>query len=356
MKSAIRWGIFGTGVIAHQVAADIAHAPSCSLKGVASRSIDRARDFATRFGAELSFDSYEDLAKHDGIDAIYIATPNSLHREHALLAIAAGKAVLVEKPFALNAAEARDIVDAARQAGVFCMEAMWSRFLPAAAAMKSKIEAGDLGRPTLFRAALGFPAEADPNNRFNNPALGGGALLDLGVYGVSLAQMIFGPPQTVAASAVNGPGGVDRQITALLGFDGATAEVTASHSSELSNTLEIAGDRGRIELEAPYLQAAKLRASSFSPKPHQPPSPDNPVKLILKKTGLWPIARTLARAATGRNGQTKVYGFPGNGYQFELEEVAKRVAAQETESPVMPLAASVEVMETLDRIRSAAAP
>ncbi|MEO1495322.1 MAG: Gfo/Idh/MocA family oxidoreductase [Pseudomonadota bacterium] len=353
MQTHVRWGILGTGVIAHQIAGDMTHAPTARLAAVASRDGAKAQAFANRFGAARSHDSYQALVDDPDVDAVYIATPNHLHCAHALMAIAAGKAVLVEKPFALNTDEARQIADAARTAGVFCMEAMWTRFLPAIVAVRKAVEAGEIGRPTLIRAAMGFPSDPDPANRFNDPALGGGALLDLGVYGVSLSHLFLGgAPDTVAAKAVMGPGGADRQVTAVLGYPGAVAEVTASLSAELSNTLEIAGDRGRIMIEAPFLQAMRTRTHRFAPRPHTPPGPDNPVKAALKRTGLWPLARGAARALLGRDGQSAAHSFPGNGYQFELDEIARCLAAGLTESPGMTLDDSVAVMETLARIRT----
>lgn len=354
MSRTVRWGIFGTGVIAAKLAADMGHAPSAVLAGVASRDPDRARAFAARHGAATHHESYEALAADPGIDAIYVATPNALHRTHALMALGAGKAVLCEKPFALTAAQAREMADTARAAGVFCMEAMWTRFLPVIAGLRTRVAAGEIGEATLIRASMGFPADPDPASRFNDPDLGGGALLDLGVYGVSLAQMLFGPPARVAAEAVIGPTGVDRQVTLQLGWPGRTAVIAASHMAELANRLEIAGTRARIEVEAPFLQATRARTIAFAPAPVDGGGgSEGGVKTLLKRTGLWPVARAVARSLTGRAGTAVTGSFPGNGYQFELEEVARCLAAGETESPVMGLDDTIAVMETLDRARAA---
>lgn len=359
MTKPVNWGILGTGTIAAKLAGDMTHAGHARLTGTASRDPARAEAFAARHGGR-GHASYETLVADPDIDAVYIATPNALHRDHALLAIGAGKPVLCEKPFALDAAQAREITQAARAAGVFCMEAMWTRFLPLMARIRAQTAEGGLGEITLLRASMGFPADPDPASRFNDPALGGGALLDLGVYGVSLAHMLFGAPEQVTAGAVPGPTGIDRQIALQLGYPGRTAVLVASHMAELSNRLEIAGTKGRIEVEAPFLQATRARVMPFTPPapgqggaPQGAGSGEGRVKTLLKRSGLWPVARAVARRLTGRDGQVLNFSFPGNGYQFQLDEVARCLDAGRTESPVMGLDDSVAVMETLDQARAA---
>ena len=355
MTATVRWGVLGTGTIAAKLAADMAHAPSARLAAVASRDPARAAVFAARFGGARVHETYEALVADPEVDAVYVATPNALHRDHALLAIGAGKPVLVEKPFALDAAEAREIAEAARSAGVFCMEAMWTRFLPVIAEAKRIVDAGGIGRPTLVRAALGFPAPTDPASRFNDPALGGGALLDLGIYGVSMAHLFLGAPLAISAHVIEGLSGIDRQIAALLTYADAAAEVTASHDAPLTNGLEIVGASGRVAVDPPFQQAARARVMTFAAPPAAAtPKPDGLAKMALKRTGLWPFARAATRRLLGYDGRTIRGGFPGEGLQFELEEVARRIAAGEIESPVAPLSDTVAVMETMDRIRAAA--
>ncbi|MEM7522735.1 MAG: Gfo/Idh/MocA family oxidoreductase [Pseudomonadota bacterium] len=356
MNQPIRWGILGTGVIAAKFANDMAYATSAALQAVASRDAAKAAEFAARHGAAQSYASHEELVADDDIDAVYIATPNALHRDHALLAIAAGRPVLCEKPFALNADEAREIADAARAAGVFCMEAMWTRFLPVIADVKRCVLAGEFGEPTLLRAAASFPATDDPASRNNDPAAGGGALLDLGVYGVSLAHALFGAPTDVHAHFVKGETGVDRQSVTTLSYEGRTASITASHAAELVNMLEVAGTRGRIVVEAPFFQAWRARIITFEPPtaPPSAPGPDGAPKRLLKRTGMWPLVRQAARAALGRNGRLISSSFQGDGYQFEMDEVAARLRAGATESEAMSLDETIAVMETLDRARAAA--
>lgn len=371
MSRPVRWGILGSGAIAAKFAADLRHvrpdgAPAPRLQAVASRDGAKAAAFAARHGAARSCASYEALVADDEVDIVYVATPNAAHRAHALMAIAAGKAVLCEKPFALDAAEAREIAVAARAAGVFCMEAMWTRFLPVVAETLRIVAEGGVGEPTLLRAAMGFRAPDDPRSRFNDPALGGGALLDLGVYGVSMAHALFGAPDAVAAHLAWGAAGADRQAAALLEFPGgAAASITASHAGELVNTLEIFGTEGRIVVEAPFLQATRARLTKTQPlREMAPGAPGAPggsdgaaraaLKETLRRTGLWPLARGAARRLLGRDGRLIERRFPGEGYQFEIEEAGRRLAAGEPESPLMSLDETVAVMTTLDRIRAAA--
>lgn len=347
MSRTVRWGILGTGVIASKIAVDMAQTASATLASVASRDPARAQAFARQYGAERSHDSYEALVADPAIDAIYIATPNAQHKDQACLALRAGRAVLCEKPFAMNADEARDIVETARSAGVFCMEAMWIRFLPVVADMFARVAAGEIGEVTLLRASTGFPADEDPTSRFNDPKLGGGALLDLGVYGISMAHRLFGVPARVSAEAIPGPTGVDRQITVQLGYDGGAALITSSLMAELGHQLEVAGTVGRIVIEAPGLGAKRSRVLPFRPRGAEHGGPR------MGRSRLDFLLRAMKRIVAGTPGKSVTMHFPGQGYQFELEEVARCLATGETESPAMPLDETVAVMETLDRARAA---
>ncbi len=354
MKRLIRWGILGTGAIAAKFTADMAHAPSSRLVAIASRDVRRAEDFIRHMPNVRIHHSYEALVDDDEIDAVYIATPNALHKDHSLLAIQAGKAVLCEKPFALSAAEAKEVVDAARQANVFCMEAMWTRFLPAVTGVKRLVDAGAIGIPRYFNASAGFLAPNDSKNRFNSRELGGGALLDLGVYGVSMAYFFLGAPVRVSAQARFGATGVDRQIVATLHYHDCVATIAASHDAELSNTLDIVGATGRIAIAPPFLQATRASITAFSAPPDGAPQRESSAKAMLKRTGLWPLTRAIALAVLGRNDRQIKGAFLGDGYQFEIEEVARALTSGVKESEVMPLDETIAVMETLDQIQAAA--
>ena len=186
------WGILGPGRIAQQFGDALLAIDDAALYAVASSNLDRAKAFAQQYNGEKTYDSYEALVNDPQVDAVYIATPHSLHRENALGCLAAGKAVLCEKPFTINARQAQDVIGLARKQRLFLMEAMWTRFLPVFVKIRSLLAEGAIGKVRQVQADFGFRPAFDPKSRLFDPALGGGALLDLGVYPVSLSSMVFG--------------------------------------------------------------------------------------------------------------------------------------------------------------------
>jgi predicted dehydrogenase len=316
-----RWGICGTGRMASTIASELAalRDQGAQLCAVASRNLAVAETFARTHAVPRAYGSYADLARDAAVDVIYIATPPSLHCENALDCIEHRKAVLCEKPFALNAAQATRMVRAARERGVFLMEAMWTRFLPAIAAVRTLIADGALGKIRLLVGGGGFIPGFDPRTPLFDRALGGGVLLDAGVYLVSLASMLLGNPQEVIARGILGRSGVDEQDALLLRYPGgAQALFYVSLSTRRSPDLEILGEDGRLLIEAPVFR---------------------PTRLVLSKA----------------NAQPSVLEHPvdGPGYRGELLEVMAAVATGRRESLVMPLSDSVSVMRTLDSIRNA---
>lgn len=313
----LRWGILAPGGIAHVFARAVNQHTRAQLVAVGSRNKDRASRFATQHGIPTVHVGYQALVEDPQVEAVYVASPHSEHREHALLAIAAGKHLLVEKSFTRNEAEAREVVDAARAAGVFCMEAMWTRFLPHVVALRSMIARGDIGTPVGLIADHGQPfADRPAEHRIHNPLLAGGALLDLGVYPVSFAHDLLGVPDRVAAVGSLTPTGVDGQISIALGFG---ADVQAAlHTTSLAKTATTAvifGSEGRIELDGDF-----YRPTSFS---------------VIRNDGTtWDYFKDV-----------------DGGFQYQVAEVARRIAAGETESPVITLDNSLEVMRTMDEIR-----
>ena len=353
MTDRLRWGIMGAGWIANRFAADLRYGSLGRLARVASRDPGRAAALARRHGAQVAED-YEALVKAADVDAVYVATPASLHRAHCLLALAHGKPVLCEKPFATSAAEAREIADAARSAGVFCMEGIWTRFLPTIVELRRRVAAGEIGEVSQLGAELGFPLEeTDATAAITAPSLGGGALLDLGIYGVSMAHDLLGTPETVDATAIRSNGGSIRDVAITMrhGARPALSSVRASHSTLLRNTLDIAGTHGRISVEAPFIQASRASYAAATPSGRGPDHP-SALKNFVRSTRLWPVARALARRASGRE---RGFGAPFRGYGlwFEADEVARCLAEEHRESAIMPLEASVAVLDTMDRVRDA---
>ena len=215
----IRWGIIGTGGIASTFAADLAHTGSGSAVAVGSRRAESAEAFGERFGIPNRHDTYEALVADPEVDAVYVGTPHPMHHEDALLALRAGKHVLVEKPFTMNAAEAEELVGEARQRGLFLMEAMWARFLPHMREVRRLLADGVLGEIVTVTADHSQWFVQDASHRLFAPELGGGALLDLGIYPVSFASMVLGAPDRVAAIADPAFTGVDAQTSILLGYE-----------------------------------------------------------------------------------------------------------------------------------------
>jgi predicted dehydrogenase len=255
--NSIRWGILGPGGIAATFVSDLQGAEKqgypLRVTAVGSRDGASAEEFAARFGIARAHAGYEALVADPEVDAVYVATPHVFHREQALLAIAAGKHVLVEKPFAVNAAEARDIFDAAEAAGVVALEAMWTRFLPQTTHLHEVIASGVIGEPRLFTGTHAQNLPTDPRHRINDPALGGGALLDLGVYPVAFALDVLGAPTGVHASAVLSDQGVDARVSALLEHEGgARSMLYSALDLRMSNSAVLAGTTGRIDIDATF--------------------------------------------------------------------------------------------------------
>ena len=277
----IRWGILSTGKIAQSFVQGLRHLPDAEVAAVGSRTEEAAARFADRFGIPRRHGSYAALAEDPDVDAIYVATPHNLHAENTLLCLEAGKAVLCEKPFALNAAQAERMISAARAKNIFLMEAMWTRFLPAAIELKRLLSEGAVGEPRMMEASFGFPAPFNPAGRLFNPELGGGALLDLGIYPLSMAYFLFGKPCRMAGMADLGKTGVDERAGIVLGFPrGQIAVLHFSLVADLPTDLTVMGSEGRIRAHAPIFRPDKTdRDQARSPpgrrRPGRIPGPAN---------------------------------------------------------------------------------
>lgn len=245
----VRWGVIGTGGIAHSFVGDCT-AAGIDFVAVGSRTRASAEAFAAEHGIARAHGSYADLVDDPDVDAVYIATPHSRHAEDALLAIAAGKHVLVEKAFTITAAEARRVVDAARRADVAVTEAMWTRFLPQMRMIREVIAEGRIGRPRLVEATHHQALPSDPHHRLNDPALGGGAILDLGVYPISFAVDLLGVPTAVTAAGTLSDQGVDTQMGVVLTHEGgAQSMLHFGLDLRSPNTASVIGEDGRIDLD-----------------------------------------------------------------------------------------------------------
>lgn len=315
----IRWGIIGAGAIARRLSRCLWAAPNNVGYAIASRSEERAAAFAREFGFPVVYTSYELLVTDPNVDAVYVATPHPQHLHHGRLALLAGKATLCEKPFTVNVWGARQLIQAARARDTLLMEAMWTRFFPAYQQMLTWLRAGAIGALTYLSAEIGFRSGAGAENRLFDPQLAGGALLDVGVYPVALAQDCFGErPERISALAHFGATGVDERLALSLGYaGGALASLRGSIRDELAGEAHLLGERGAITMAAPW----------------------------------WACQRVTLR----RNGQEELvqeFAPQAEGYEYQLEEFARLLRTGEKESARMPLADSQAVMETLDRVRA----
>ncbi|MGV0586716.1 Gfo/Idh/MocA family oxidoreductase [Mycobacteroides chelonae] len=314
MPDTIRWGIIGPGRIAGNVARDFPLTPGAELIAVASRSAERARDFAETHRIPRAFGSYRELLADPDVDAVYIATPHPQHRQAAIAALTAGKAILVEKAFTATAAGAQEIIDIARARGVFAMEAMWTRFHPAIVAAKNLVDDGAIGEVRQVQADLGVDRPFDPDDRLFSPTLGGGALLDLGVYVVSLAQYFLGDPAAVVAHGSLFPTGVDAEAGLLLRYDdGRTATLLCSLLHHTPGQARIFGTEGWIDI---------------LPRFH------HPREIVLHRKGSDP--------------ESIVKPPVGGGYSHELAEVTGCLLEGSAQSTVMPLADTLAVQRVLN--------
>lgn len=343
------WGFMGAGTVSRHFADSLRFIDSASPWSVTSRALANAESFAAQLGINKVFTDYAEMLADPSLDVVYIATPSSMHAEHALQAIEAGKAVLVEKPFAVSAAQARPVVEAAHRKGVFCMEGMWMRFIPAVIEFRNLIRSGAIGEPRQLLASLGYGIAYDPDSRFYDKAAGGGALLDLGVYPISLAHFLFGRPQRVDSHSVMTDSGVDQLTSLLMSFEQLTAQLSCSFVNRLSNDAIVIGTQGSIRLQAPLHSSQEIVVSHELPATPAASSGGTrgllasiPALVALKRR-LAPVLRPLRD-----RGKRVRKPFPGFGYQFEIAEVERCLAVGLTESGQMPLKETIAVLETMD--------
>jgi predicted dehydrogenase len=316
MKKSYNWGILGPGKIAEKFARAMADVPRANLYGIASRNRERAEAFAAAHKAEHIFESYEALVSSPEIDVIYVATPHSHHLEHSLLALQHGKAVLCEKPLGVNAKEVKEMQAYARQQNCFLMEAIWTRFHPNTLKCLEWIKSGEIGEPQYLRADFGFFTEYDPEWRLYNMDLAGGALLDIGIYPLFLAQLIFGKPQKIQSMAALAPTGADKWIDIQIAYPGdKLAHLNATVVADTNIEAEIYGSQKRIKIHNRW---------------HNP----SPISLYERETLL------------------KHETFPNRlGYAYEIEEVIQCLDAGKKESDLLPHAFTLQLVETMDEIR-----
>lgn len=345
-----RWGIFGTGTVSAKFVAGLAAARAAEASFVASRTLAKAQRFAAGMGIPRAIEGYAEAVRAGGVDAVYIATPPSEHSSHALLCIEAGIPVLVEKPFATNETEALRIAAAARARPVFAMEAMWTRFLPAAQALREKLAARGAGEVRLVAGNFGTSNVPDPANGLFNPALGGGAVAHLGVYPLSLAQWLFGSPTRLQALGSVGATGVDEDAAFQLHYPGGVVgSFFASIRAWAPNDFHVMGTDGSIAFHGPIVRPYGLDAVREAPLRLE--VPDFGWRTRLRQLGVVHRVAQLTGLSSRSRGERLNYRYGGNGYHYEADEVRDCLERGANESPVMPLADSIAVASTAERIR-----
>lgn len=318
--STIKWGILGCGRIAAKFAADLSLVDGAELYAVASRSIANAREFSSQFPSKFVYDNYHDLVTNSDVDVIYIATPHSHHYEHTMLCLSQNKAVLCEKAFAINLAQASEMVREARRKKVFLMEALWTKFLPHYNKAMEMVANGDLGHVRSLLVNFGFTPSDPVPDRMYNPSLGGGTLLDIGIYNVFMALSFLGKPDEIDAWKTPSESGVDAQCAVIFRYNnGSMAQLFSTFQSNLQTEADISGDHGRIRLTSRFYEPSTTIE-------FYPGRVDSRQVIPVEKEGGW-------------------------GYQYEIRHVQDCLRSGLTESPVMTLEDTLTMMEVLDEIR-----
>ncbi|HEX4978079.1 MAG TPA: Gfo/Idh/MocA family oxidoreductase [Nocardioides sp.] len=313
----VRFGILATGKIARGFVGALALVPEAEAVAVGARRLASAQEFAATFGVGTAHGSYADLVADPDVDVVYVASPHALHHEHVLLALEAGKPVLCEKAFTLTEQQAAELVAEATARELFLMEAMWMRCHPLVRRLQQLLATGELGTVRQVRADLGFRVDAPPTDRLLDPTLGGGALLDMGIYPLTFSRLFLGEPDHVAAAATLAPTGIDLDVVlALTHPGGGVSALTASMTAPTPRSASIATDRGRFDVPAPF---------------HHPAS------------ATW---------VSGDHTETLSEPVLGTGLAHEAIEVVRCLRSGEVQSPLVPHEETLAVMRMMDRIRA----
>ena len=313
----IRWGILGCGKIAGKFASDLTLSENGVLAACASRDVEKSQSFAKEHNASLFFDTYEALAECEQVDVIYIATPNTFHHEHAILCLKNKKAVLCEKPFAINKSQVEAMIKVAKDNNTFLMEAMWTGCLPNIINIQNTIRSGIVGEIIHLAADFGFKADYDPKSRLFDPALGGGSLLDIGIYPIYMSLLFMGKPNKILSSSRLAASGVDASCSVLLSYEGEkTATLFSSFETFTDIKCEIYGTEGKIVIPSRF---------------HE----QNQHTIVIK----------------GKADQLMETAQIGFGYYYEIEHVNECLYQGKKESPIMPLPMSINLMQLIDDIK-----
>lgn len=316
MERKIKWGVLGLGKIAHKFCSDLQLSDDVELRAVASRDLQKARKFGKKYKAERHYGSYEELVQDPEVEVVYIATPHSYHYEHTMLCLRNNKAVLCEKPMGVNAAQTRAMIDEARSRGLFLMEGLWTRLLPSTMWMLELFEEKEIGDIVNVQADFGIAARYDPKHRLFNKSLGGGSLLDLGIYPLYMSYLALGEPSEVKAMARKAPTGVDNSCNILLRYqNGSLATLSSTLEAETDNEANFHGTKGTMKLHKPFHHANELTVT------------------------------------TAEEEVTTEFPIDGHGYIYEIEEVNYFLFEGLTECAALPLELSLSLSKTMDKVK-----
>lgn len=317
MSKKIKWGIIGLGKIANKFASDLRLSESSELYGVASRDINKAKEFGILYQATKHFGSYKELAEDPEVDVIYIATPHVFHFENAMMCLQYGKNVLCEKPMGINSKEVKALVEEARSRSLFLMEGMWTRFIPATEKLLQLLQGNEIGEIISVDADFGFKGNMDPESRLYNKKLGGGSLLDIGIYPIYLSLLILGIPTGIKAMARMTNTQVDSYCSMLFDYaNGCKAKLESSIEMNTPTEAHVYGSKGVIKLYNRFHHSEKIG---------------------IIKDGKEEILELKHQ---------------GHGYVYEIEEVNKCLLNQETESAKLPLIISENLISIIDRVKT----
>lgn len=362
----IRWGIIGTGNIANQFAVGLSSLSEAQIVAVGSRDKNKSESFGEYFGIPYRHSNYMDLAQNPNVDVVYIATPNTYHKDNIELCLNAGKAVLCEKPFTINAREAAEVIAISRKKKLFMMEAMCMRFTPALAKVRELLASDVIGEVRMMKSDFGYRVNFNPQSRLFDPVRGGGALLDLGIYTLSMGHMIFGKPNKVVSVSSLGRTGVDEQSAVLFGYEcGEIALLSCSLSTFTPQETLIIGTKGEIKIHPPFNLPIRITLSLF---------PKSSTYAVQRSTEMWSQIKHGIKSSVKKMPITqrliskywiisqrlinkvhrKSFCFPlsySNGYSYEAIEVMHCLRDLKLESEVMPLDETLSIIESLDRVR-----
>ncbi len=342
----VKWGIVGTGKIAYDVGFAIQSIKACQLVAVSSRNMDNAKKYATRMHISTFLDDYKTMIALDIVEVVYISTPNALHAELIEFALQQGKHVLCEKPMVVQSAQLEKLKELAAQKQLFLMEAMWTMFMPSVRYLLTHL--AQIGSIKMVQGSMGFVLEKERCFKEN---LGGGALLDLGIYLISLTYALLGQPNHLVAQTSSRKGDVETSAGFLLKYDDAVVNLTCSFDVQLDNSFTVYGEKGSLTLKSPFYRSAIIQLEKYSSHTENVEDIRNDFRSFgpLKSAPAWK-QRIYDKLHLGKS--QIIIPFRGNGYQYQIQEVVDCLRTHRLESAILPIDHSIQVIKIIEKLRN----